>query len=107
MHEIPAEECYRHLGFQPFEGGDHKVDAPWWRSIRESQNLEEMRTRYLTLRDKCGWPLVDEGYVVGSIPNVNLKPEELERLLSGLTEAITRGCRTVSDWQTYKQQSRK
>lgn len=104
MQEIPAEECYQHLGFHPFEGGEQYVQAGWWRSIRESQNLKEMRERYLTMRDKAGWPVVDEGYVVGSVPAVNLSPQELEKLLSALTEAMTRGCTTVTQWQEFKKQ---
>jgi hypothetical protein len=106
MNDIPPQECYHHLGFSPYSGGPEKVDAPWWRQIRDSKNLEDMRMRYITMRDKAGWPIIDEGYVVGSIPALTIASNELEKILSALTEGIARGCQTLKQWQELRQSSR-
>ena len=102
MESISAEEAYTHLGFSRFEGEGEFVEAPFWRSLQETDVLEEIRQRYLLRRDRAGQPIVDVGFVVGTIPALNLGKDELERLLSALTEGIARGCRTIKDWQTFK-----
>lgn len=106
MNDIPPKEAYHHLGFTPYTGGEEKVDAPWWRQVRDSNQLESMRHRYLTMRDKAGWPIIDEGYVVGQIPALTISSAELEKILSALTEGIARGCQTLKQWQELRQNTR-
>lgn len=87
------------MGFQPFSGeGPHLICSEWKR-VQESKLLADMRQRYEWQRDLAGKPVVDHGYVVGTVPALRLKEGELDKLLRALDEGITAGCRTVADWQ--------
>ena len=104
--DLPTpQEAYQHLGFALFECQGEFVDAILWRRVQETNVLEEIRQRYLIRRHCVGQPIVHEGYVIGTVPAHSLTPEEVEKVLCGLTEGITRGCRTVSEWQALRRQS--
>ena len=102
MEQITPRECYQHLGFHPFEGDGEFVAADLWRSLQDSPRLEEIRQRYLLRRDQAGQPIVHEGYVIGTIPPNTLHPQEVEKLLFSITEGITRGCATLTEWQELR-----
>jgi len=97
VSEVPAHEVYEALGFSRWDGQCEHVLADVWRPLQESDRLEDIRKRHLIRRDHGGHPIVHEGYVVGWVPASNLKPEELEKLLSALTAAMARGLGTVTD----------
>ncbi len=96
-------DCYEVLGFKKFEGQGPRVESERWRQIQSSDRLEEMRNRLLIRRDQAGAAIVDQDYVVGWIPPLTLKPEEVEKLLCTLTLGISKGCRTISEWQRVRQ----
>lgn len=102
MSDMPAEDCYQHLGFQPFDGQGPFVAAGDWKRLQDSQKLADIKSRYLHQRDRAGQPLVDYGYVVGSVPALRISDSELERLLQGLEEGLQAGCATVVEWQKVK-----
>jgi hypothetical protein len=97
----PPDECYQQMGFQAFAGGPH-LTADEWRRHQGSQNLHEIRQRYLWLRDCAGQPLVDHGHVVGWVPPQRLAEAEFEKLLSALDEGLAAGCTTVQQWQAER-----
>jgi len=106
MSVIPANECYQHLGFTPFDGQGPSIEASLWRQLQESTRLAEIRQRYLLQRDCSGQPLVDHGYIVGRLPELRLAENELNRLLEGLEQGLAAGCTTVQDWQALKMSQR-
>lgn len=97
MSEIPDDQAYEAMGFKRFDGTTEAVPAEVWRPLQNSDRLEDIRRRHLLKRDQGGCPIVHLGYVIGWIPSNNLKPEELEKLLSALTAAIAQGHKTVAD----------
>jgi hypothetical protein len=101
-HIIPPQECYQHLGFKLFEGDGEFVPAELWRKIQDTPRLDEIRQRYLLRRDRVGQPIVHEGYVIGTVTPNTLHPEEVEKLLSALTEGMARGCQTLKEWQEMR-----
>ena len=98
---LPPDECYRQMGFQPFQGGPHVV-ASEWRRVLASSLLKDMHQRYVWLRDLAGAPLVDLGYIVGWVPPLRLGPSEFERLMDTLEKGLAAGCVSVADWQKRK-----
>ena len=97
MSEIPDDVAYEAMGFQRWDGKSEFVAVEDWRPLQESQRLEDIRRRHLIRRDQGGCPLVHIGYVVGWVPKASLQPDELEKLLSALTEGIARGLTTAAD----------
>ena len=102
MENPTPEECYRTLGFAAYDGVEPSVDAVYWRSLQDSKKLEDVRRRTLIRRDQGNHVLVDAGYVVGRVPPLNLSKQDVEKLLSALTEGIARGLQTVSQWQDFR-----
>ena len=103
QNDVSPPDMYQALGFSKFDGEkDQQVDATRWRALQASDRLEDMRNRVLIQRDKAGVPFVDQGFVVGWIPSLNLGSEHIERLLCTLTLAMSRGCSTVSEWQQLR-----
>jgi len=98
---LPPDECYAAMGFQPFEGGPH-IEASEWRRVQASKLLKDMHQRYQWLRDLAGKPLVDHGYVVGWVPPLRLGEVEFGRLMTALEKGLATGCTTVSEWQKRK-----
>ena len=98
----PPDECYSAMGFSRHNSEEPCVDAKTFRALLDSQRLEDIRRRTLIRRDQEGQPLVDEGYVVGHIPPLNLAPAEVEKLLSSLTEGMLRGCTTAAEWRKLR-----
>jgi hypothetical protein len=100
QRESSPTDAYQVLGFQKFVGEEgQQVDAARWRAMQSSDLLEDVRNRILIRRDKAGAPLVDQEFVVGWIPPLNIGNEEVEKLLCTLTLAMSRGCTTVAEWQ--------
>lgn len=97
--EIPPEDCYATMGFLPFSGEGPHLPVAEWKRVQESKLLVDMRQRYVWQRELAGKPVIDHGYVVGSVPALRLQEGELDKLLTALDEGIEAGCRTVADWQ--------
>lgn len=102
MSEISPQECYQHLGFHPFAGDGPYLPADDWRRVQNTQNLADIRQRYRLQREFAGAPLVDHGFVVGSVPPLGLSQPEFDKLMAGLEQGLAAGCATVRQWQEHK-----
>lgn len=101
MSDVPPQQAYELMGFHPHQGGKF-LEADLWRKVQNPRLLEEMRRRYELQQEYAGCPLVDHGFVVGTVPELRLDAHHLSRLMSTLEEALASGCRTVEEWQSRK-----